>query len=282
MELPIRRIIYHIEDARSRLDLDVEKINMEISKNNSDYIIPYSREGSLSLLSSLDHKASKDITKSNIYVYYEYLRVIVFVSSSNYLLLDCDKHVFYILSMHVSEGVLYVSKIIIKKISLSEYLILLDNDIFKYLDIYVKCIKVSNFNNINLVPYDIEELDLCGLDLEDKDIEMIERFPNLKIVDLSYNKFRFFKLKNKIRCLKINNNVCLQGLEVDKECLESIDISQTLLKLDSLIEYKNLKEIFFNNNYHKNLNNKFYLNTTHSEFINDMSIFQSFPLLTKL
>ena len=86
MELPLVKILNNIEDVRSRLDLDVEKINMEISKNNSDYINPYNRESLLSLLSSLEHKASKDI--SNIYVYYEYLRIIVFVSSSDYLLLD--------------------------------------------------------------------------------------------------------------------------------------------------------------------------------------------------
>ena len=280
MELPLVKILNNIEDVRSRLDLDVEKINMEISKNNSDYINPYNRESLLSLLSSLEHKASKDI--SNIYVYYEYLRIIVFVSSSDYLLLDCDKQVFYILSKYIPKDALYVSKIIIDKISLSEYLILQDQNIFKYLDIYVKCIKVSNFNNINLVPIEIEELDLINLRLTDNDTKSFERFPNLKMIDLSYNEFQNLVIKNKITCLKINNNPSLKSIDLNKDYLESIDISETRLTLNSLIGYRNLKEINYNNNYFKVPDVKYYFLKIHSITIKDLSIFQSFPLLTKL
>lgn len=225
-------VIESIEAIKSELDLETELNNIEVMKLNIESPFNNKRQKVLDELNELEKAKFDEInnnTYEHFYLYYYDFKI--------YSLLINNKTCFDILKKYsYSEDKIFYTE----EISLSEYLILHDHNMLKWLN--VKWIKPLSKFSLPFIPRDVEGLNLHRLKLNDDDIQILDEFANLKYLNLSYNNITNYNIKNNsIRHLNLQNNNSLRDIELYNN-LEHINILNTRIG-KQILPFKFLKSI---------------------------------------
>ena len=280
---PITRLIDQIENIKLELynETNSNFTNNSINTLNFLYTTSYNNN----IYKNFHILKTKDRIVAFVPKENQWINVSEYIKNPCPLLLDYDDRPYKILAKFID--ISFVSKIIIKKISLSEYLILKDFDIFNLYDVYVKCINVTNRDNINKVPIDIKGLEISNMFLTVDYLYLLEGFFNLEYLDISENMLTEFTLRLRLKHLNLRGNKRLKILNINKSYLQSIDISETLLTPENLLEYKSLSKIVYTDSDYQfrklpNLENECIEYNNLVVKINDLNIFNSFHCLKYL